>query len=123
MRSGSPDLSKTWKIDKRKIQDMRREDLEVDRLTVDALVATGNTGGLVLYLALYVAKVCESSVWDMMELCPLIPESLVWVSIAGTDRLFGIGLGDVDQLQDQRSSSDDAATAGQKISTDDIFQD
>jgi hypothetical protein len=50
---------------------MRRVDLEVDGLSVDALVVTGNTGRLVLNLALDVAKVVEPPVGDMVELCPL----------------------------------------------------
>ena len=50
---------------------MRRIDLEVDGLSVNTLVVTGNSGCLILNLALNVAKVVESPVGDMVKLCPL----------------------------------------------------
>jgi hypothetical protein len=48
-----------------------RIDLEVDGLSVNTLVVTGNPGCLILNLALDVAKVVEPPVGDMVELCPL----------------------------------------------------
>lgn len=45
-------------------------DLEVDGLSVDALVRAGHTRGLVLDLTLDIREVCELPAGDVMELCP-----------------------------------------------------
>lgn len=50
---------------------MWRVDLEVDGLSVDALVVAGNPGRLVFDLPLDVREVVEASSRDMMELGPL----------------------------------------------------
>lgn len=50
---------------------MRRVDFQVDGLTVDTLVATGDPGGLVFDFALDIREVCEFSARDVDELCPL----------------------------------------------------
>lgn len=49
---------------------MRGVDLQVDGLTVDALVATSYPRCFVLDLTLDVRKVCESSIRDVDELSP-----------------------------------------------------
>lgn len=91
---------------------MRRENLQVDRLAVDALVVAGNSRGLVLDLTLHVAKINELPVGNMVELGPLVPKSLVRVLVADMHGILGLLLGDVDQLQDKWSSRHNATTAG-----------
>lgn len=49
---------------------MWRIDLEVDGLAGDALVVAGDSGGLILDLALDVAKVGVAPVGDVVELAP-----------------------------------------------------
>lgn len=63
-------LCQTREIDQSQVEDVRGVDLEVDGLSVDAFVVTGDSGRLVLNLALYITKVVESSVGDMVKLCP-----------------------------------------------------
>lgn len=50
---------------------MRRVDLEVDRLSVDALVCACHSRRLVLDFSLDIGEVCEASVGDVVELSPL----------------------------------------------------
>ena len=74
---------------------MWRIDLEVDGLASDALVVAGHSGGLILDLALDVAKVGVAPV-EMEELAPL--GELGWV----------FRHGGVDELKDEGSARDDA---------------
>lgn len=77
---------------------MRRIDLQVDRLTVDTLVAASYASRLVLDLSLDVAEVGKPPVRNVMELSPLVPRSRGRVPVAGIQRVLGLALGDVDQL-------------------------
>ena len=104
---------------------MWRVDLQVDGLSIDALVVSRDACRLILNLPFDVGKVVESSTGDMMKLCPF-PLSgharrrmkNVHLVIGG----FAVPLGgDVDQLKDERPSSDDATTAWQEIPSDDIL--
>lgn len=69
-------LGQAWQVHQSQVEHMRRVDLEVDRLSVDALVVAGNPRGFVLDFALHVGEVAESTVWDMMELGPFRSPSL-----------------------------------------------
>lgn len=103
---------------------MRRVDLEVDGLSVDALVASCYPGSLILDLALDVRKIVKPSVRNVVELGP-------FGASRGGRRLVRIArwvggilvLGDVDELEDQGSTGADAASSGKKVSADDVFKD
>lgn len=64
-------LRQTGQIDQCQIQDMGRIDFEVDRLTRDALVVTGDASRLVFDFALDIAKIGEAAVGYVVEFCPL----------------------------------------------------
>lgn len=103
---------------------MRGVDLEVDGLTVDALVGTRHPRCLVLDLSLDVGEISEPPVGDMVEFGPFSPSS---GSLRPIGIVQGIGriiiFGYVDELQDQGSPGADTASSGQEISADDVFQD
>jgi hypothetical protein len=116
-------LGQTWKINKRQVQDIRRVDLEVDGLPVDALVASCYSGCFILDLALDVAEIGEAAVRDVVELGPFRSTSLgrrsVWVSRLGSALIF---IRDVDKLEDKRSPCDDAAASRKEVASDDILE-
>lgn len=61
----------TGQVHQREVQDVGRVNLEVDRLTRDALIVTSDASRFVFNLALDIAKISEAAVRDMVELCPL----------------------------------------------------
>jgi hypothetical protein len=91
---------------------MRRVDLQVYGLSVDALIAAGDPGSLALDLALDVAKVIEFAVRDVVKLSPLGAPSLIGVSVGDMDGIFRLLIRNIDKLKDQGPSRDDATTAG-----------
>lgn len=104
---------------------MGRVDLQVDGLTVDTLVVSSNSGRLVLNLSLDLTKIVEAAARDMVELSPLVLASDRGRSVWHVNLIaFGsVGVaGDVDELQDQRSTSDNAAASWEKVATNDVFQ-
>ena len=54
---------------------MRRVDLEVDRLSVDALIVPCYAGCFVLDLVFDVFEVLKCSSWQMVEFCPFAMSS------------------------------------------------
>ena len=84
-------------------------DLEVDGASVDPLVAAGNPRCLGLDFAANVGKVKETPVGLMEEFSKL--GSLGRGCRLGRFRIVIVG-GDVDELEDQRTTSDDARAAG-----------
>lgn len=61
LRDWTTDLGQPRQIYQRQAEDMRRVDLKVDGLPVNALVVACYPSCLVLDLALDILKVCESS--------------------------------------------------------------
>lgn len=104
---------------------MGRVDLQVDGLAVDALVVSSDSSSLVLNLSLDLAKVVEATARNVVELSTLVLASDrgwgVWHVDLIALRSIGIA-GDVDELQDKRSTGDDAASSRKKVATDDVFQ-
>jgi hypothetical protein len=104
---------------------MRRVDLQVDGLTVDALVVSSNSGRLVLNLPLDLTEIVEATTGNVVELSPFVLTSNrgrgVWhVYLIA---LGSVGItGDVDELQNQRTTSDDAASSWKKVATNDVLQ-
>ena len=102
---------------------MRRVDLEVNRLSVDTLVGASNSRCLILDFSLDITKICEPPAGDMVELCPLgFP-----CSCRGSIRVaHGIGgilvFGNIDQLKNQWTSSNDATASGKEVAPDNIFE-
>lgn len=101
---------------------MRGEDLEVDGLAIDALVASRDSRRLVFDLPLDIAEVSEAPVGDVVELGPLVPRSLSDVPVGGVRVIIALIAWDVDELQNERPSSTDAAATGQEIPADDVFE-
>ena len=118
-----PYLCETRQINQGEVKDVGRVDLEVDGLTVDALVATGYSRRLVLDLPLDVAEISEPPVGNVMKLGPLIPRSCSGIPVSRVECVLGLALRYVDQLQNQGSPGDDATAAGQEIAANDILED
>jgi len=120
--SGAADLCKSRQVDEGKVQDVRGEDFEVDRLAIDALVAPRDSCGLVLDFPLDIAEVVEPPVGDVVKLGPLVSGGLVGVPVRGTRVIIRLVAGNIDELQDEGSPRHDAAATGKEISADDIFE-
>jgi hypothetical protein len=106
---------------------VRRIYLEIDRLSVDAFVASSYARRFCLYLSPHFGKVVPFSTRDMMELCPfLLPRNAGW-SMWNMDLVFSwfvVSLAwYVDELENQGASSDDATPSRQEVSADYIFED
>jgi len=93
-------------------------------LTVDALVVARDPGSLVFDLPLDIPEVVESSVGDVVKFGPFIAGGFCWVPVADArGSLFSLIFRDVDQLKDEGPSGDDAAAAGQEVSSNDVLED
>ena len=91
---------------------MRGINLEVDGLSVDALVNTSDSSRLVLDLSLDVGKVVELAARDMVKFCPLGSPRSSGRSIGIAQRIGSLLIfGNVDELENQGPSSNDAASA------------
>lgn len=106
---------------------MRRVDLKVDRLSVDALVRASDSVGLVLNLPLDFLEVVEAAAWNVVELSPFFLASNRFGSVRDVDGvIFGFVVacgGDVDELQYERSTCYDAAATGEEVLADNVFED
>jgi len=105
---------------------MRRVYLQVDRLSIDALVVSCYPGSLCLDLPFYLGKVIKSPPGYMMELSPFLLSSYTSGSMWDVDFIIG-GLvvslaGKIYELKNERSSSDDAASSRKEISADDVLE-
>ena len=120
-------LGKTWQVDQRQAQHVRRVDLEVYRLSVDALVRASDSVGLVLNLPLDFLEVVEAAAWNVVELSPFFLASNRFGSVRDVDGvIFGFVVacgGDVDELQYERSTCYDAAATGEEVLADNVFED
>lgn len=68
---------------------MGREDLEIDRLSIDALVASRNPGGLRFYLLLYLQKVVKFAPRKMVEFGPFVLTGNTSSSVGDMDLIGG----------------------------------
>lgn len=117
-------FGKTWQIDEGQTENIWRVDLEVDGLSVDALVATSDAICLLLDFALDLGKVIPFPARNVIKLSPLFLSSdACWsVRYVYFVILWSVArAGDIDQLEDQWSSGDDSASSREKVSTDDVF--
>lgn len=104
---------------------MWRVDLEVDGLAGDALVVAGHSCGLILDLALDVAKVGVAPVGDVVELAPFARARDICVVLGGMRSLLRSVdslVRDVDELKDQGPACDDTAAAGQKVTANNVLE-
>ena len=93
---------------------MRRVYLEIYGRSIDTLVASGDACRLHLDLALHILKVVPSPPRNMMKLGPFLLRSYASRSMrnGGFAANARIVEGDVDELKDEWTAGDDAATAG-----------
>ena len=105
---------------------MRRVDLEVDGLPVDALVVSCYPRRFVLDLLSDLAEVVELPSRDVEKLSPfLLPGNTRW-SVGHVDFVVFVGIvafaGQVDELENERPPGDDATASGQEVSADDVLK-
>lgn len=96
-------------------------------LSVDAFVRARDSVGLGLDLPLDFLKVVETAARDVVELSPLILASNRFGSVWDMDSvvfgLVGAVGGNVDELQDERSSCYNAAAAREEVTANDVLED
>ena len=119
-------FSQAGQIYQGQAEDVRRVDLEVDGLSVDAFVVASNSRRLILDLALHLLEVVESSTGYVIELAPFVLSGYRCGSMRHVDFIvarfvFAVG-GYVDELQDERSSSDNAGASREEVAADDVFE-
>jgi len=124
--SRSTCLCKTWQIDQGKAEDMGRVDFEIDRLAVDAFVASRYPGSLILNLPLDLAKIVKLATGNVTKLAPLVLSSYTgggmwYIDLVAIRSVVAIAW-NIDQLQYQRPSSDDAAATRQEVSANNILK-
>jgi hypothetical protein len=119
-------LRQPRQINKRQAEDVRRVDFEVDGLSVDALVVSCNSRRLGFNLALDLAKVVEFAPRDVEELAPFLLAGYTRWGMWDVDLVVLVGIfafaGKIDELENKRPSCYDAATSGEKVSADNIFE-
>lgn len=99
---------------------MRRIDFEIYRLPIDALIIACYSRRLVFNFPLDVLEFRKPSIRYVVELGPFWLCSYRSRCVSFWGIIFG---GDVDELENERSSSNDATATRQKVSTDDVFED
>ena len=59
-----------------------------------------------------------------MKLCPLVTASSIGVPVAGMGGILDVVIGgDIDQLKNEGSPSNDSTAAGEKVATNNVFED
>jgi len=104
---------------------MRRVDLEVYRLPVDALIVACYSRRLVLNLALHVGKVVETLTGNVEEFSPLLLASDACRRMGHMDLVIVVFVTfawEVDELQNERSACDNAAATGEEIFADNVLE-
>jgi hypothetical protein len=93
---------------------MGRVDFQVHGLTVDALVVSSDSGRLVLNLPLDLTEIVETTTGNVVELSPFVLTSDRGRGMWHVD-LIAVGsvgiAGDVDELEDEGTTCDDAASS------------
>jgi hypothetical protein len=118
-------LGQTRQIDKRQTENMRRVDLQVDWLAVDTFVVASNSRCFGFNLALNLGEVVEPPPRNVEEFSPLLLTCYTGWGVRNMDFIVLVGVvalaRDVDELEDERSSSNDAAASGEKVPADDVL--
>lgn len=102
-------------------------DLEIDRLPVDPFVAPCNACCLCLNFLLDGGEIIKLAARLVMELGPLglacdAGGGMWHMDLVGFGSIISFA-GDIDKLKDQWASSDDAASAREEISPDNVLED
>jgi hypothetical protein len=125
-RAGTSYLGQTGQVDERQAEHVRRVDLEVDGLAVDALVVSCYPGRLVLNLAPDLGEVVVPPAWDVEKLAPFLLASNACWGVGHMDLVVVVCIlalaGEVDELQNQGPSGHDAAASGQEVSADNVLE-
>ncbi len=98
---------------------MRRVYFEIYWLPVDALVVARNPRSLVLDFALDILEFCEPPIGNVVKLSPFWLCCYSMASMRFGSIVIG---GDVDELENERSASDNAAATRKEISSNDVFE-
>jgi hypothetical protein len=106
---------------------VRRVYLEIDRLSVDAFVASSYARSLCLNLPPYFGKIVEFPTRNVIKLCPFLLPCDASRSMWDMNLVFPWPVvsfaGYIDELENQGASSNDATSSGQEVSADYVFQD
>jgi hypothetical protein len=94
---------------------MRGVDFQIDGTTIDPFVATGNPCGFRLYLPANFREVVETAIRLMQELSE-------FRRICRRLAAFFVSCGDIDQLENKRTTGDDPCSAGQKVASHNVLQ-
>lgn len=101
---------------------MGRVYLEVDGLSIDRLVAACHARCFIFDFAFDVREVSKPPVRNVMELGPFRSSGSfgrpIWIQGSLRYRLI---LGHVDELENERTSRDDATASREEISADDVL--
>ena len=119
-------LCKTRQIDQGQAQNMRRVDLEVDRLSIDAFVITRYPSRLCFDLALDLGEVVEPPSGLVEELAPFLLSCDAGRGVRNVDfvvcgLVFAVAW-EVDELQDEWPPCNDATSTRQEVPADDVLQ-
>lgn len=105
---------------------MGRENLEIDGLSVYAFVASSDPISLVFDLSLDLLEVVKLVARQVMELCPLALSRNTLVGMQGVICVIFwllVSLArKIDELEDQRPSSDNAAPSWKEIFSNEILK-
>jgi hypothetical protein len=104
---------------------VRREDLEADGLPADALVVSCYPRRLVLDFALDLLEVEELPTGDVEELGELLLAGDACRGVWDVDFIAVVFVAiarDVDELQNERSASNDAAATREEVLADDVLE-
>lgn len=117
-------LGQARQINQGQVENMRRVDLEVYGLPVDTLVVASNSSCLILNFPLDIGEVSEATIWDMVELGPFRTTTSRGGPVGVRNSIGSfILLRDIDELKNQGSTRDDAASSGKEISAHYVFED
>jgi hypothetical protein len=118
-------LCETGQINERQAEDVRRVDLQVDRLPVDALVVSCYPRGLVLDLALDVGEVVEPLAGNVEKLSPFLLASYACWCVGYMNFIVVVFVAfarEVDELEDERPACDDTAATRKEVLADDVLE-
>lgn len=102
---------------------MRRVDLEVNGLSVNALVGSCDPSRLILDFSLDIREVIEATVRDVMKFGPFRAAGSCRGGVGIADRVGSIFIiMDVDELEDEGATSYDATSSRKKVSANNIFE-
>lgn len=104
---------------------MRRVDLQVDRLPVDALVVSCYPRGFVLDLALDVGEVVEPLAGNVEKLSPFLLASYACWCVGYMNFIVVVFVAfarEVDELEDERPACDDTAATRKEVLADDVLE-